>query len=93
MYEKFYKIAQEDGDPQAAVIAIKLSERRSSLWAWDNAPLRTEVPLMRVLEPTPRPNSTQLIRAVIDRVCAERPQPQPGAPAGEVIDLEPEPVP
>ena len=35
LHERFFKIAQEDGDAQAALIAIKLSERRAAMWAWD----------------------------------------------------------
>ena len=91
--EVFYTVAIEEKDPQAAAIALKVSERKSSMLGLDYAPLRTDMATLTVIQPPPRPNSTQLIRAVIDRVVAERPQPQRAAPAGEVIDLEPEPVP
>ena len=91
--EVFYTVAIEEKDPQAAAIALKVSERKSSMLGLDYAPLRTDMATLTVIQPPPRPNSTQLIRAVIDRVCAERPQPQPAAPAGEIIDIESEPVP
>jgi hypothetical protein len=78
LMETYYQLAIEK-DHQAAMIAIKLSERRSSLWAFDHAPHRD--PAVTVAVPEHRENSTTLIRQAIERVWAEgrtqQPQPQP----------------
>ena len=72
----FYKRALE-GDVPCASITIKLLERRAAMWGHDSAPLRLDQPMMTVMQPPPAPTSTERIRAAIERVCRERPQPSP----------------
>lgn len=72
VHRVFYRKSLE-GDPVAASIMIRLSERKSALWGHDVAPLRQD-PLLSV--PEQRPGSTTLIREALEKLVAERPRPQ-----------------
>jgi hypothetical protein len=71
--ECFLEIALKEKDVQAAAIALKVSERKSSMLGLDYAPLRTDAATLTVIQPPPSPTSTEQIRAIIARVVAERP--------------------
>ena len=58
------------GDDAATCIYIKLSERRGSLLALDKAPERTSLPSLPFVE-VRRPNSTEIIKAALDRLANE----------------------
>jgi len=92
LYQRFHKFAMttEEITPatQAASICIRLSERRSSLWGFDNAPLRSmDATITLIQKPPEQPNSTQRIKAVLDALIAQRPT---NAPAP--IEIEHDPV-
>ena len=97
LQEVFLDVALTQRDPQAAAIALKVSERKSSMLGLDYAPLRTDQGTLHVIQPAPRPSSTALIRAALERVCAEgRPAiaaPTPPPAPVEIIEPEPEPEP
>ena len=85
LQEVFLDVALTQRDPQAAAIALKVSERKSSMLGLDYAPLRTDQGTLHVIQPAPRPSSTALIRAALERVCAE------GRPAIAAPTLPPAP--
>jgi hypothetical protein len=93
--EVFFTVAVEEKDPQAAAIALKVSERKSSMLGLDYAPLRTDLATLAVIQPPPRTDSTTLIRQALERVCSEgRPAiaaPAPEPVEAEVIESEPAP--
>ena len=62
----FHKAMESDGDCQAAVTYVKISERRATL-AGANAPIGHAVTVMHQAAP-PKLTSTQRIRAAIDNV-------------------------
>jgi hypothetical protein len=92
LQQVYYGLAMQQ-DHQAAAIAIKLSERKAAMLNFDHAPSRQDVV---VSVPEQRVTSTQLIKAAIERICRERPQPLPeleSQPLPELVEiLESDPV-
>jgi hypothetical protein len=81
-----------DGDPQAAMISIKLVERRSAMMGFD-VPVSVRIDAQRQADAvSPRPSGTDRILAAIERIRQQRPggddegspEPSPAAesPAG-----------
>jgi hypothetical protein len=62
---------------------VRLSERLGSLWGWDHRPVQEAT--VTVVPEQQRPNSTQQIRAALDRVFHEGRQPEPEVVEGEII--------
>ena len=85
LQQVYYGMAMQQ-DHQAAAIAIKLSERKAAMLAFDHAPHRQDV---LVSVPEHRSSSTELIRAAIEHVNERPAMARPVA----VTEVEPEPEP
>lgn len=72
---KFFHKAMDEGDPQAAIVFIKASERAATL-AGANAPTGHAVSVIDHTAALEQPTSTQRIRRVLDELIAHHAPPR-----------------
>jgi hypothetical protein len=65
----FYARATNEGDPQSAVICVKIAERRAAYLGID-APVKVD-PVQLAEAAAPKPTSTDRIRAALDRIASQ----------------------